>query len=948
MNTRILLPSAAFPEAPSEDTQLMTAFERESLEINEFDVRGTVSQYMTYVSERDTCTKYRIIVTVDPVCTNILFNPVTIVLDKNGNRIKDSELGKTPVSNTLTDALYCPSQSKYDGFTFYCGYSVFDNSMFRTKLFKKSLKLDTLTTDIDAADTPKRFIYLMDDVIAFPDAIDSSIVEHNGWAGFMNPSKLVTMEKERVLGRSIRQRSSFSFLAGKSNCDFIDMFPTRDMFHFSPVVLPKDDSFSVENNWSYLLTYPCGKDTEHFLVKGGIPVMNVTIVEGGDKNSIYSFPVLVIDTAYAHGLSVSDTVSVEWPAIEEGAYVIKRRYRVINVVSTVRIYVEHDGMVNDNELMRGRLKRVVNAVESEYYIKRLRKIPNWKYEDEEITPDNVEEKLKKNGTPFASSIYTLSFAENIYGDPVSQVVFEDSIDLKYLKDHRGRPLTEIYFTVIKNTSSNCPDTVYQKYWSKVTSGFELTDLTSSNRFFGKSLADMNAFKRNYSSIRTMHNVSGSQAVEPESPSPPYMMKIAPFENMSSYTDTAQPDLKFAVSACSMDYDVILLQQTGEGEETVKNTTGRAAVTVGENGEIKSIDIVNPGYGYSAGEIIPVQYDNVSARANVSEISPDGGIKTASISEAGSGYMQGVEMYGDITEFNAYEMSERTLSPVMHRFNTLCRESLAEEDRIIKFHEVYQDDMDKGFNSSGQTQLSQYNALAGQNFAKTMTRSCDGGTDDGSNYIYRGLLVVGPRPEGYCYAAHTPLKLKQWSQRLNYASFPQIHFTEKGAEQIPGNRDDFKRIYFISEKKHRLLNESLIRIEWKTEGIKYDRIYAVRTDMRDPKKFSVVYDADLDAATACEVRMFSYDVPAYSEHVGNGNYVWKNILKEGEMEDVSIPNPEHVFTNGHIYIDKSFRFYQLRQDPFGVSKLRYDEWPNDIGGTMTDLSASIYTVPVEDC
>ena len=46
----------------------------------------------------------------------------------------------------------------------------------------------------------------------------------------------------------------------------------------------------------------------------------------------------------------------------------------------------------------------------------------------------------------------LAFAKNIYSDNLSQVVFTDDIKIKLLKDNLGRPLSDIYLTVLKNNA----------------------------------------------------------------------------------------------------------------------------------------------------------------------------------------------------------------------------------------------------------------------------------------------------------------------------------------------------------------------------------------------------------------------------------------------------------------------------------------------------------------
>lgn len=61
---------------------------------------------------------------------------------------------------------------------------------------------------------------------------------------------------------------------------------------------------------------------------------------------------------------------------------------------------------------------------------------------------------------FDSSISHLAFAKNAYGDDISQIVFTDDISLDGLTDNLGRPLTDIYLTIVKNNAG------YREWYGK--------------------------------------------------------------------------------------------------------------------------------------------------------------------------------------------------------------------------------------------------------------------------------------------------------------------------------------------------------------------------------------------------------------------------------------------------------------------------------------------------
>ncbi len=119
----ILLPTATSINSPLSDMQVGISLNRDYNVINEFDVKETVYLYDGYREERDKCTLYRLIVTIDPVCTNVLFNPVTIVLNGSGVRQTDSLVSVAVGSqnNPVTEAIYCPSKSTFNGVTYNIG-----------------------------------------------------------------------------------------------------------------------------------------------------------------------------------------------------------------------------------------------------------------------------------------------------------------------------------------------------------------------------------------------------------------------------------------------------------------------------------------------------------------------------------------------------------------------------------------------------------------------------------------------------------------------------------------------------------------------------------------------------------------------------------------------------------------------------------------------------------
>ena len=107
-----------------------------------------------YIKERDECNKYRMIFTVNPICTNVLYNSVTEPVFKEGsvsatslvqtsvesgdtNYFPEGTINKTsPIDQkqAVKDTEY--SHERIGNFEYHCGYDIFNNHLLRTMDFE--------------------------------------------------------------------------------------------------------------------------------------------------------------------------------------------------------------------------------------------------------------------------------------------------------------------------------------------------------------------------------------------------------------------------------------------------------------------------------------------------------------------------------------------------------------------------------------------------------------------------------------------------------------------------------------------------------------------------------------------------------------------------------------------------------------------------------------------
>jgi len=262
-------------------------------------------------------------------------------------------------------------------------------------------------------------------------AIKYYLKEKDGWFGHFDPD-----------------------ITKASLCNYFDMEPKRERFSFLPDVYPFHGTAGQQpvKNWELVITYPKTMDKTHKLVNGGLLIIETLSTEVSTR------PMTAIGVAVRHNLSIGDTVRIVGTNGYDGEHEVvtlgmsngdyKDYYFVIDVPNT--------GTINNTS----RMKKLVNGVESEYYFRKFRKIKT------KATPVMEQDDYET---------YQVGFSENFFNDQIIQYVFNEDIDVTDLTDNLGRPLSEIYLTMIKTDSNGL--------FGHVSSGIEtpfMNKLTTSN------------------------------------------------------------------------------------------------------------------------------------------------------------------------------------------------------------------------------------------------------------------------------------------------------------------------------------------------------------------------------------------------------------------------------------------------------------------------------------
>lgn len=913
------------------------------------DVRGEIDRYEQFLKERRACDTYRVILTINPYCTNVLFNTLTEINYKEGtdeaHAVKDS--GTESISGVMgtssPNRVQMINNTEYSkpeyGYTYHPGYDIFDNHILRSKVFRLVNKpvssgkkefntiedilrwsngeeiyinphvLDASGENIILVDSSlykgfPQHLYTYDDILEMGngDSINANLSEENGWYGFVNNS---TIESEKYESGNWNDLGISHVLNDNKNCEFVDMYPDRTLFSFNPKF--NEYRKRLEYNWDIVLTYPYemvhkGYSLIDFTssVNGveyqnttGLRVMSVEKLTGNSGGDV-----LLFRTFVKHGLKRGDTIALYQNTTTGGGDVYEtyeKKFKVSNVgdmsgnngeyffqLTDMDVYKELDETLTDEETTdedvnvflnssKFYFRRSVNGVECEYYFRKFRKMPNrrWAnkaYDGDDKFDDFVDANCRKvigEMYDFDREHYQLAFASTIYNDNSTQVTFTDNVDVSNLVDHRGRPVTELYATLIKTNRGHVE-------WY---SGNFTTDKVEYSHCFGPV----------------------SSGIE--------------FKGMRGDDLTERKSFGDARLLC------------------INSAGGNVPSYVGED------DIVSSSDGF----------------------------------------------FGDLAEFSFSDAEERILDDFKHRFNTVQRELSVSDTTIFNHvfttHDIVADDYDMKTGSGTasafkveETPLNQYDENSG--------------------------VDVLNRPEGYLYTPHYRMQIRQFGE-IQQAGHQNIRVLKAEPAQIDGiyikitsatahhlvkgdeillcddvNRDsdnnrlrfpfvvtyiDGKNTFYIGPK---VKKGSTAINRWKDFSDEMQSVYgtpinwinlclAIMNGAEDgtmlvtkdgvfetiaTSKWETYKENGWTTGISFKVRAKNMSIPKYADEIQPNVFLWRPVLRVGDQGADEIP--DYPFTNGALYIHKDINFFLRRQDPEGINGLYCkDAFPNDIPGDI---------------
>ena len=281
---------------------------------------GMLGLYNLYTEERDACESYRMIFTVNPVCSNLIYNAVTEPVRMEGSYSainlvetsveRDDESvfpeGTINQSADTVDRLAAIRDTEYShdrigDFKYHCGYDIFNNHILRSNEFehvsleRKGDNAVEFNTIFDFAidysgktvqrvlgesngpltnGLPKTKIrmYGIDTIKSMNTAFYDGFRSVDGWYGFYNAG-YINIPNAVLNGKEI---SLNCVLNNEPRCSFIDFYPDRTLYSF----IPKVNRFKkrIEKNWDCAIAYPYKSDYELFSEINGNQINAIKII----------------------------------------------------------------------------------------------------------------------------------------------------------------------------------------------------------------------------------------------------------------------------------------------------------------------------------------------------------------------------------------------------------------------------------------------------------------------------------------------------------------------------------------------------------------------------------------------------------------------------------------------------------------------------------------------
>ena len=836
------------------------------------NIRETIDSYQVYKDERFKSERYRLILTINPFCTNVLFNPFTEIVKyiplNNGvkiERINDYITVNGIDGNSTPKRVQFIANTIYsneeNGYIYYPGYDMFDNHILRCKAFnvindaqtktgRKNQDFNTLSDfarDMDgktietakrsdgARSKPKiikKHVYNVDTLMSFEDSINYNLTEQDGWLGFSNTTKLETYNSKNELSNWCR------VLNDRSSSEFVQMYPDRTLFSFTPNY--NNILNRMEYNWDILITYPFENDYSFDLVNFKDGINALKLYSANIQNGLSGEKIVMFRSMTKHNLIKNNYIQLMWrfktSRLENNEYkteteyfICDNTYRIANVGTLKNekhnyyFYIDDKSLIDEiNESIADKVvvneknkTRAVTIEDIDFYFQKITNDLPSKYYFRKF------KKIDYDGDILAKEQYNLGFATTVYNDGITQVTFTDNIDFTDLTDNLGRPVCQFFITILKTNKGN--KEWYTNYEDAMLAGEKAKNVEASHCF--TKLTDG----------LVLHCEANDF-----------------FDDDSENKQEKNANIRFI---------------GGEGH----NWLSKGKSVLAEDSEWHGITKEQEWF------------------------------------------------YGDVVEFISSECKEYIIADVNYRFNTYQRENPAaiKRDKNMVYHEIEVDD---------------YDFYQGNFAIKPPLTATQDPRNEG--YFYRPHYPIRIKEEGEVeQGGHYTIRLRNVDVVQNEDVYLRVISMQTSNLNVNDTillMDDVNGVSFVFKVVY-ITSKTTFLIQPVNGWFGDEGFVKKSTEIYDKALTWVDIAEHLRRGNDMFLRRRNSNIPSYAVLVGRNIFLWRKLYNNGEKDNSQLP--EYIFTNNAFYVTPVINFYLRRQDPNGYFGLyRIDRQnPQDIAG-----------------
>ncbi len=926
----------------------------------------TINEIDLYNQERQNCNTIRLNCVINPICSNVLFNNITEIVKNEGSpsevKLLNYKTEKGFISNSdFEGKLYCKPMEGYKysgaseairdtqisnkrcGFEYHCGVDIFNNHLLRNKTFK------TVCYDISGISNsfntindymrdesgkfisgygykekylPKQHLYLKEEIDTFEDTIDNQLKEKNGWFGFTNVGQFQVRDDNGEMmdiGKVINNQRS---------CDFIQMYPTSDLWSFTPKYNPYLNR--LEKNWNYCLTYPYSSTT-----------YNITFIRENTNslkimylNDNYEMPNgimgIKIYSVSKHGLKKGDFIN-----LYKGDEVAIPKAQVVKIDNDYIFYINKNSVDLCNlwyELTKANTDTDTTDNFKIYKTLPYEEIKNGEdvtlvvnYNGIKYTLTLSNDKVSvsdKNNNPFEKNYYYLSSHLDKFNKTITmRLTYTISNDREEVYNGYGDDM-KTYFLIdhkLVNLDDDAQDFSFKKivnnqevkYYVRIFKKLGEYENHISNLAFAK-----NIYGDNLSEIVFTDDIEISDELHDNLGRPLTSLYLTILKNNKGYKEWygkngKEIEIRGYNDKNNEDYHIEYSHCFGMlncafrlSKESLPNVS---------HNNVMVINNVDSSFHFQGLDCEDIQNENLETRKKITELLNDE-IQYTSYEQDGTTYSGDNYFYGDLCYYTESLAEETKIQDIEFRFNTAQREVGVLDKSYnyfnkLKYDEIEADDYDESMFTS-----KQYEVLNGNQ-----------------------------RREGYCYFPHYEIPIKTLENKINYINAID-HKIKKIDSRIDviGKEKKYSFI-FTTLAKHDLNKQSSLHLKYTkyNEVTKqaivtyYNVIIEKIINFYSFKAYLTSTDGQpiktIDTTNILGYKLFQrpLGIPDYSTYTNDGScrFFWRNVIQNGYDNNSDIE--QYPFMNGCLYVNKHIDLFVKRQDPNEYTRLQTGQFPIDM-------------------